>query len=184
MLCGSRYWAREETALGANAMVLNAITTQALSWLDSEAGYAFGSGGDRGLPLNYANDKRRQHPALKAIPVKAPVEEAPRWRTWATGFDGSWKLAGEEGSAAPTCAIILPAVPVASTIRSIVDLLVGLRSSGGASGFSVPALADLRHGRRCASWRLWRRASGHVVRHRIAHCRGASITAPAAQSRA
>jgi outer membrane autotransporter protein len=142
-LSGQSTTGTQETALGANGVVLNAITTQALSWLDSEVGYSFGSGGDRGLALHYAksDDKRRQHPALKAIPIKAPVEEPPRWRTWATGFDRSWKLAGEAGIGSADLRHHTAGGAGGFDYEVNRDLLVGFAAGGSASGFSVPALA-------------------------------------------
>jgi outer membrane autotransporter protein len=93
--------------------------------------------------LNYArsDDKRRQHPALKAIPVKAPVEEPPRWRTWATGFDGSWKLAGEAGIGSADLRHHTAGGAGGFDYQVNRDLLVGFAAGGSASSFSVPALA-------------------------------------------
>jgi uncharacterized protein with beta-barrel porin domain len=105
-LSGEGTTGTQETALGANTLFLNAMTEQGLSWLNSEAGYSVGSGGDRGALSYAANDaKRRQHPALKAIPLKAPVEQPPRWRTWRRVSTVHGSLPARRASAAPTSAI-------------------------------------------------------------------------------
>ncbi len=140
-LSGQGTTGTQETALGSHGMFLNAVTEQGLSWLNSETGYSVGSGG--GGALNYADDhrKRRQHPALKAIPVKAPVEEPPRWRTWAAGFDGSWKLAGEAGIGSADLSHRTAGGAGGFDYTVNPDLLVGFAAGGSTSTFSVPTLA-------------------------------------------
>jgi outer membrane autotransporter protein len=138
-LSGAGTTGTQETALGAGNMVLNAMTEQGRTWLNSESGYSVGGGGAGAL--NYASEKRRQHPALKAIPLKAPVAEPPRWRTWAVGFDGSWKLAGETGIGSSDLSHHTAGGAGGFDYQVNPDLLVGFAAGGSTSGFSVPALA-------------------------------------------
>lgn len=142
-LSGQGTTGTQETALGANSLFLNTMTEQGRLWLNSETGYSLGSGGGGGGALSYADDhaKRRQHPALKAIPLKAPVEEPPRWRTWAAGFGGAWKLAGEAGIGSADLSHHTAGGAGGFDYQINPDLLVGFAAGGSSSGFSVPALA-------------------------------------------
>jgi len=139
-LSGEGTTGTQETALGANSMFLNAMTAQGQSWLNSEAGYSLNNAGE-GAVLNYAKSDKRQHPALKAIPLKAPVAEPPRWRTWAAGFDGSWKLAGEAGIGSADLSHHTAGGAGGFDYQFSPDLLVGFGAGGSTSGFSVPARA-------------------------------------------
>jgi outer membrane autotransporter protein len=91
-------------------------------------------GGDA---MQYASsDKSRkpEHPAFKAI-AKAPPIQPPRWRAWATGFDGTWKLGADNGSAGLTHNTGGLAAGVDYQIAP--DLLLGAAMGGSSSNFSV-----------------------------------------------
>jgi uncharacterized protein with beta-barrel porin domain len=136
-LSGEGTTGTQETALGAGYMFLTTMMDKGASWRNSEA--AEGGGNGPGV-MSYAG-KPRQHPALKAIPLKAPVDEPPRWRTWAAGFDGSWKLAGEAGTGSADLSHHTAGGAGGFDYQINPDLLVGFAAGGSASGFSVPALA-------------------------------------------
>jgi uncharacterized protein with beta-barrel porin domain len=69
------------------------------------------------------------------------VDGPPRWRTWAAGFDGSWKLAGEPGIGSADLSHHTAGGAGGLDYQINPDLLVGFAVGCSASGFSVPALA-------------------------------------------
>jgi autotransporter-associated beta strand protein len=136
MLSGEGASGTQETAFGAANVFTSIMMDQGAFWRNGETvdtdGATFG-----GEPLAYAPRKKSEkadHPAFKEIARPAP--DQPRWRAWATGFDGTWKLAGEAGieapasritpeawqagsiiSCAPTCSSALPSAAAARTSR-------------------------------------------------------------------
>jgi len=90
-------------------------------------------GGD---PMQYAPSKKSEHPAFKAI-AKAPAIHQPRWRAWATGFDGSWKLNGEAGTGSAGLTHNTAGLAGGLDYQLAPDTLVGFAMGGSSSNFSV-----------------------------------------------
>jgi outer membrane autotransporter protein len=123
----------QETAFGAGDLFLATMMDQGAFWRSGETGEPA-----RGefASMSYAAEKA-EHPAFKAMPFKAPVYQ-PRWRTWAAGFDGTWRLNGEAdpGSANLTHSTAGGAAGLDYQINP--NLLLGFAAGGSASNFSVP----------------------------------------------
>jgi outer membrane autotransporter protein len=124
----------QETAFGAGNLFLTTMLQQGAFWRSGETQDA--NGVTYGGQLNYAPE-RTPAPVFKAMPIKAPAYE-PRYRAWATGFDGFWSLKGEAdpGSADLTHRTAGGAAGLDYQVNH--DLLVGMAAGGSWSTFSVP----------------------------------------------
>ncbi len=140
MLSGEGASATQETAFGANNMFVSAMMDQGAFWRNDDAGDAKGNT-FRSAALAYAASDKEERPALAAIRIHDPVEESNRWRSWYSGFDGSWSLQGQQptpGSSSISHRAAGGAVGLDYEVNP--DLLLGMASAGSYSSFSAPGL--------------------------------------------
>jgi uncharacterized protein with beta-barrel porin domain len=138
MLSGEGVSGTQETAFGAASMFNSIMMDQGAFWRNRETvdvnGVSFA-----GAPLAYAAAKKpkSEHPAFKAMLMKAPPMVEPRWRAWLTGFDGTWKLDGEAGIGSATLSHNTGGLAAGLDYQFAPDLLAGFAFGGSSSNFSV-----------------------------------------------
>jgi autotransporter-associated beta strand protein len=144
-LSGEGLSGTQETAFSAANMFNSLMMDQGAFWRNGDLldfnGVSYGD------PLQYAPAKRSKaadHPAFKAI-VKAPPIYQPRWRTWATGFDGTWKLNGEAGIGSAPLSHNTAGGAAGLDYQFAPDVLAGFAVGGSSSNFSVPARLTSGH---------------------------------------
>lgn len=122
----------QETAFGAADMFLTLMADQGAFWRD----------GDRidtnGVSLMPYAGERPQPAVFKAMPVKAAPLFEPRWRAWAAGFDGTWKLDGEAGTGSAGLTHRTGGGAAGFDYQMNPHLLLGMAAGGSLSTFSVP----------------------------------------------
>jgi outer membrane autotransporter protein len=136
-LSGEGVSGTQETAFGAADMFTSIMMDQGAFWRNGETidvnGVAFA-----GEPLQYAPSKKSKmsdHRAFKEMAPPAPYQ--PRWRAWLTGFDGTFKLAGEAGIGSASLSHNTGGVAGGLDYQFAPDLLAGFAIGGSSSNFSV-----------------------------------------------
>jgi autotransporter-associated beta strand protein len=144
-LSGEGLSGTQETAFSAANMFNSLMMDQGSFWRNGDLldfnGVTYGD------PMQYAPAKRSKaadHPAFKAI-AKAPPIYQPRWRTWVTGFDGTWKLNGETGIGSAPLSHNTAGGAAGLDYQFAPDVLAGFAVGGSSSNFSVPARLTSGH---------------------------------------
>ena len=134
-LSGEGLSGTQETAFSAANLFKSLMMDQGAFWRNGDL-LDF-NGVTYGAPLQYAPAKRsKDHPAFKEI-AKAPPIYQPRWRTWATGFDGTWKLSGEAGIGSAPFSHNTGGLAAGLDYQFAPDVLAGFAVGGSSSNFSV-----------------------------------------------
>jgi len=138
MLSGEGTSGTQETAFGASGMFMSMMMDQGAFWRSGETidvnGVTISA-----APMQYApsvKSRTSEHPAFKAIARAFPADQ-PRWRAWATGFDGTWKLNGEAGIGSDSLSHNTAGMAGGLDYQFAPDVLAGFAFGGSSSNFSV-----------------------------------------------
>jgi autotransporter-associated beta strand protein len=138
MLSGEGISGTQDTAFGAAGMFMSMMMDQGAFWRSGESIDVNGVTMS-GQPMQYAPSAKAgmsEHPAFKAI-AQAQAFYQPRWRAWATGFDGTWKLNGEPGIGSDTLSHNTGGMAGGLDYQFAPDVLAGLAFGGSSSNFSA-----------------------------------------------
>jgi outer membrane autotransporter protein len=136
-LSGEGISGTQETAFGADRMFISTMMAQGAFWRNGEAIDVNGVAYAATTPLAYA-------PVLKA-PPKAPLAFEPRWRAWATAYDGIWHLNGEAGIGSDNLRHATGGFAGGFDYQFAPDMLAGVAMGGSSSTFSVPSRLTSGH---------------------------------------
>ena len=137
-LSGEGVSANEEAAFGADTLFLSAMGAQGDFWRNGDV---VDTEGAVVPPLTAYADTAPAPPALKAVKPAAPGETPNRWRSWFSGFDGTWSLQGQSWPGA--AGVGHGSGGAAAGVDRQVDpnLLLGVAAAGSHSTFNVRTLA-------------------------------------------
>jgi autotransporter-associated beta strand protein len=123
----------QESAFGAGDMFLSTMMDQGAFWRNGgivdPIGVTY-----RSPAMGYAPAESAS-PLFKAYP--ATIFE-PRWRSWLTGFDSTWKLSGDTTVGSASLSHQTGGVAAGVDYQARPDLLVGMAVGGSGSYFTVP----------------------------------------------
>jgi autotransporter-associated beta strand protein len=122
----------QETTFGASNMFLSMMMDQGQFWRS----------GDPFDPIGTTLGPHPHAPVYKkAMPVKAPVVDLPRWRAWATGSDATWKLNGDPAIGSADLSHRTAGGAAGLDYQINPNLLLGMAGGASSSQFSVPGRA-------------------------------------------